>query len=60
MHASTDRIGAHQLTDSPELADIILFKCDQPWCAFPGVYVNMPRRRFVPVHQRPWTSTGRA
>lgn len=86
MHASTDRIGAHHLTDSPELADIILFtqchmllddwrletirrhpltrefrekvmvynECDRPWCALPGVYVNMPARRFVAAHQRPW------
>ena len=86
LHASTDRVGAHQLTDSPELADIILFthcqmltsdwrlarirrhrltrefrekvmvynECDRPWCALPGVYVNMPGPRFVSVHQRPW------
>lgn len=25
MHASTDRVGAHRLTDSPEQADVILF-----------------------------------
>lgn len=86
LHASTDRVGAHQLTDSPELADVILFtqchmltsdwrlarirrhrltrefrekvmvynECDRPWCALPGVYVNMPGPRFVSVHQRPW------
>ena len=86
LHASTDRVGLHQLTESPALADIVLFtQChmlyddwrfekirhhrltrefrekvmvyneyDQPWCAFPGVYVNMPGPRFVPLHQRPW------
>jgi hypothetical protein len=85
-HASTDRIGVHQLTESPELADVILFtQChmllgewrlktvrhhpltrafpekvmvynehDSPWCARPGVYVNMPKQWFVPLHQRPW------
>lgn len=85
-HASTDRIAAHQLTDSPELADIILFtqchmlgrdwrlktirrhplrrafpekvmiynESDRPWCALPGVYVNMPKRYFVAEHQRSW------
>jgi hypothetical protein len=85
-HASTDRVGAHALTDSPELADIILFtqchmllgdwrlrtirghpltrafpekvmiynECDRPWCALPGVYVNMPKGHFVVEHQRPW------
>ncbi len=86
LHASTDRVGHHQLTDEPALADIILFtQChmlyddwrferirhhrltrefrekvmvyneyDQPWCSFPGVYVNMPGSRFVSMHQRPW------
>jgi hypothetical protein len=86
MHAATDRVGAHRLTDSPAHADIILFtqchmllpdwrlqtirrhrltrqfrekvlvynECDQPWCAFPGVYVNMPARRLVEAYQRPW------
>jgi hypothetical protein len=85
-HAASDRVGAHQLTDSAERADIILFtqchmlpgdwrlkairrhpltrafrekvmvynECDQPWCALPGVYVNMPKRHFVTEHQRPW------
>jgi hypothetical protein len=86
MHASSDRIGGNQLTDSPEQADVILFtQChmlptdwrltrithhplrrafpdkvvvynefDRPWCAVPGVYVNMPRRHFVADHQRAW------
>ncbi len=86
LHASTDRVGAHRLTESPALADIIVFtqchmlssdwrletirrhpltrafrekvmvynECDRPWCAFPGVYVNMPQRRFVAAHQRSW------
>ncbi len=86
LHASTDRVRAHQLTDSPESADLILFtQChmllrdwrlkrlrdhplrrafpektlaynehDLPWCALPGVYVNMPARTFAPRHQRAW------
>lgn len=86
MHASTDKVGAHQLTDSPEAADVVLFtqchmlpndwrlkrfrdhplrrafpsktlvynESDRPWCALPGVYVNMPQRHFVAEHQRAW------
>ena len=27
---------------------------DQPWCAFPGVYVSMPRRHFRSGAQRAW------
>jgi hypothetical protein len=27
---------------------------DRPWCAFPGVYVSMPRRLFKPAEQRAW------
>lgn len=86
MHASTDCVGAHRLTDSPESADIVLFtqchmlqndwrlkrirrhsltrafpdkvfiynECDRPWCALPGVYVNMPKRHAIAEHQRAW------
>jgi Exostosin family len=86
LHAATDRVGAHKLTDSAQSADAILFtqchmmpadwrmkrlrshpltrayrekvlvwnELDRPWCALPGVYVNMPRRDFVARHQRAW------
>ncbi|HEY1687401.1 MAG TPA: exostosin family protein [Solirubrobacteraceae bacterium] len=86
MHAATDKVRAHRLTDSPGSADVILFtqchmlqndwrlkrltrhplarafpqkamvynELDRPWCALPGVYVNMPRRHFAPQHQRAW------
>jgi hypothetical protein len=86
MHAATDRVRAHRLTDSPEAADVILFtqchmltqdwrlkrlrqhplqrsypetvmvynESDRPWCALPGVYVNMPKPHFVAEHQRAW------
>ncbi|MHB1467706.1 MAG: exostosin domain-containing protein [Solirubrobacteraceae bacterium] len=84
-HASTDRVGAHRLTESADEADVILFtqchlleewslrrlrqhplthafpektlvynELDRPWCALPGVYVNMPKPHFVARHQRAW------
>jgi hypothetical protein len=84
LHAATDAVGAHVLTDSPHDAELILFtqshmlkrdwrlqairghpltrahrekvlvydEADLPWCGLPGVYVNMPARAWVAVHQR--------
>lgn len=84
--AAQDKVGVHEITESAELADAILFtQChmlptdwrlatirdhpltrqyrdkvmvyderDRPWCAFPGVYVSMPRRLISQPYQRAW------
>jgi hypothetical protein len=59
---------AHMLADDWRLATIaghplarrfpervfVYDERDRPWCAFPGVYVSMPRRLFDPYRQRAW------
>jgi hypothetical protein len=47
-------IRRHPLTRAFPAKVMIYNECDQPWCALPGIYVNMPRRSFVAEHQRPW------
>jgi hypothetical protein len=51
---------SHPLRQRYPEKSLVFCDVDRPWCALPGMYVNMPARTFEWRWQRPWLYLGTA